>query len=71
MENPKWTLKRSSDDKFYFTLQAANGEVILTSEMYESRSGAFKGIQAIVKVASSAPVMDQSHKEEEDDTDQD
>jgi len=58
MQNPKWTIKSSEDLKFYFTLQAANGEVLLTSEMYETKQNAFKGIMAILKVASTAPVHD-------------
>lgn len=40
----RYALRKSASDKFYFNLQAANNEVILTSEMYESKQGAKTGI---------------------------
>jgi len=47
----KFELKKSKNDKFVFNLLAANGQVILTSEMYESRASALNGIQAVRKNA--------------------
>jgi uncharacterized protein YegP (UPF0339 family) len=47
MGHPRFTIKRSSDDQFYFTLTAANGEVILTSELYRFRSSARNGIASV------------------------
>ena len=38
---------RSQDGKFYFNLLAANGEIIATSEMYETRAAMNKGIQSV------------------------
>lgn len=43
----KYTLKKSSNSKFYFVLHAANGQVILTSEMYETKDGAKTGIASV------------------------
>jgi len=43
----KFVLKKSSNDKYYFSLKAGNGEIILSSEMYESRSGAENGIESV------------------------
>ena len=40
-------LSQSSNDKFMFNLKAGNGQVILTSQMYESRSGALQGIESV------------------------
>ena len=37
----------SADNKDYFTLEAANGEVIGNSEMYESSEGMENGIQSV------------------------
>lgn len=51
--------KESGDGKYYFNLIAANGEVIGTSETYESFSGRDKGIES---VKSNAP---KAHIEEE------
>jgi len=47
----KFELKKSKNDKFVFNLLAANGHVILTSEMYESRVSALNGIEAVRKNA--------------------
>jgi uncharacterized protein YegP (UPF0339 family) len=35
----KFELKKTSKEKFMFNLKASNGEIILTSEMYESKPG--------------------------------
>ncbi len=43
----KFEVKRSANGKFYFTLLAANGQVILTSEMYEARAGAENGVESV------------------------
>ncbi len=47
MENPKFTLYTGSDDQFYFRLSARNGEIILSSEGYTSKSGCMNGIEAV------------------------
>ena len=43
----QFDLKVSKNGKHFFTLNAANGEVILTSQMYASRAGARKGIASV------------------------
>lgn len=43
----KFEIKKSSDNQFYFNLKAANGEVILTSEMYIAKSSARNGIASV------------------------
>ena len=45
----KYDLKKSSNGKFMFNLKAANGQVILTSEMYEAKAGAENGIESVRK----------------------
>lgn len=37
----------ASGEKYRFNLKAANGEVILVSETYESKEGALNGIEAV------------------------
>ena len=39
-----------------FDLLAANGEEILTSEVYGSRSACLRGIESVRKIAPSAPL---------------
>jgi uncharacterized protein YegP (UPF0339 family) len=40
-------LKPAAGGKFMFNLKAGNGEVILTSELYEAKSGAENGIESV------------------------
>jgi uncharacterized protein len=47
----KFELKKSKNDKFYFSLLASNGQVILQSEMYESKASAQNGIESVKKNA--------------------
>jgi uncharacterized protein YegP (UPF0339 family) len=56
----KFVLKKGSTGKFHFNLQAANGQVIATSEAYESRSAAMNGIESVKKNAPDAEVDDQT-----------
>lgn len=50
----KFELKRSSNGKYYFNLLAGNGQVILTSEMYETKASALNGIESVKKNAGDA-----------------
>lgn len=47
-------LKKASDGQYYFTLHAANGQVILKSEMYKARESALNGIESVKKNAPDA-----------------
>ncbi len=42
-----YELKKSKNDQYYFDLKSGNAEVILTSEMYESRASAENGIRSV------------------------
>jgi hypothetical protein len=45
----KFVIERAKDEEFYFNLKAANGQVILTSEMYKAKASAQNGIESIQK----------------------
>ncbi len=45
----KFELKQSKNGKFHFNLLAANGQVILSSEMYEAKASALNGIESVRK----------------------
>ena len=47
-EEPKYTIFTEIYDQFYFRLIAPNGEVILGSKGYKSKSGCNIGIQSIM-----------------------
>ena len=48
----KFDLKKSASGKFMFNLKAGNGQVILTSELYESKAAAENGIESVRKNAA-------------------
>ena len=56
----KFVLKKGSTGKFRFNLVAANGEIVATSEAYDSKSGAKNGIEAVRRAAAAADVVDET-----------
>ena len=48
----KFELKVSTNGKYHFNLKAGNGQIILSSEMYESKAAAENGIASIQKNAA-------------------
>jgi uncharacterized protein YegP (UPF0339 family) len=56
----KFVVKKGPTGKFRFNLQAANGEVIATSEAYNTKAAALKGIESIRKNAATAAVDDRT-----------
>ena len=48
----KFELLKAKDGEFRFVLKGANGEVILTSELYKHKESAEKGIASVKKNAS-------------------
>ncbi|MCC6238233.1 MAG: YegP family protein [Dehalococcoidia bacterium] len=59
-EDGRYERKTASDGRAYFTLKAANGEVIGTSEMYSSESARDAGILAVKTSGASTEVEDKS-----------
>ena len=49
----KFVIAKGSSGKYRFNLKAGNGEIILTSEIYESMVGAQEGIES---VKTNAPI---------------
>ncbi len=47
----KFELKKSKNEKYYFSLLAGNGQTILSSEMYEAKASAVNGIESVKKNA--------------------
>lgn len=59
-DDSKFERKKSTNAKWYFNLKATNGQVIGTSEMYESEAGMENGISSVKKNAPDAKVEDKS-----------
>ncbi len=54
----KFELKKSKGGRYMWNLCASNGEVILTSQQYKSKSGAKKGITCVQGCAPNAQSFD-------------
>ena len=52
----KFEKKTAANGKFYFNLKATNGQVIGTSQMYESEAGRDNGVESVMKNAPDAKV---------------
>ncbi len=56
----KYVLKKGSSGKFHFNLVASNGQVVATSEAYESRDSALNGIESVRTNAATTTIEDQT-----------
>jgi uncharacterized protein YegP (UPF0339 family) len=54
----QFVLKKGTTGKFRFNLIARNGQVIATSEAYETKAKAMAGIESVRKNAPDATVVD-------------
>ncbi|MDL2214962.1 YegP family protein [Dysgonomonas sp. OttesenSCG-928-M03] len=54
----RYDRKESKNNKWYFNLKATNGQIIGTSEMYESAASRDNGIESVKKNAPDATVVD-------------
>ena len=56
----KFVLKRGANGGFHFNLHAGNGQVIATSEHYESKASALNGIKSVQTNAPDATIVDET-----------
>lgn len=59
-DTARFEKKTASNGKFYFNLKAGNGQVIGTSEMYESENSRDNGIKAVMSNALNAQIDNQA-----------
>lgn len=59
-DDARYERKTSSNGKDFFTLTSTNGQIIGSSEMYESTAARENGIESVKKNAPDAEVEDQS-----------
>lgn len=59
-ENESFESKTSSNGKHFFNLKASNGQIVGTSEMYESSSARDNGIASVKTNAKDAQIVDQT-----------
>lgn len=60
LEDARFERKEASNGKLFFNLKATNGQIIGTSEMYESVAARENGIESVKKNAPDAIVEDQT-----------
>lgn len=58
----KFEIDKATDGSFYFRLLATNGQIILASQMYTTKSNAEKGIESVKANAS----MDERYERNND-----
>jgi uncharacterized protein YegP (UPF0339 family) len=58
-DDNRYERKLATNKKPYFNLKAANGEVIGTSEMYESDAGLESGITSVKKNGRSTNIIEE------------
>ena len=59
-DDARFERKESSNGKFYFNLKSTNGQVIGSSQMYESEAGRDNGIESVKNNAPEATVDDET-----------
>jgi uncharacterized protein YegP (UPF0339 family) len=58
-EDGKFDRRRSKNEKHYFNLKATNGQIIGTSEMYETIASMEVGIASVAKNAPDASLVEE------------
>jgi uncharacterized protein YegP (UPF0339 family) len=56
----KFVLKKGPTGKYRFALKAGNGEIIATSELYNSKAAAKNGIESVRENAKAAALVDET-----------
>jgi uncharacterized protein YegP (UPF0339 family) len=59
----KFVVKKGTTGKFRFSLLSTNGQIVATSEAYNSKASAMGGIRSVKSLAADAEVEDQTTKE--------
>ena len=56
----RFVIKKGASGKFHFNLVASHGETVATSESFDSKGSAMRGIDAVRRAATDAVVDDQT-----------
>ena len=59
----KFVVKKGSTGKFRFSLLSTNGQIVATSEAYNTKASAMGGIRSVKSLAADAAIEDQTTKE--------
>ena len=59
-DDSKFEKLEAKDGRMYFNLKATNGQIIGSSQMYESVAGCKNGMESVMKNAPDAEIVDES-----------
>jgi len=59
----KFVVKKGTTGKFRFSLLSTNGQIVATSEAYNTKASAMGGIRSVKSLAADAVIEDQTTKE--------
>ncbi len=59
----KFVVKKGTTGKFRFSLLSTNGQIVATSEAYNTKASAMGGIRSVKNLAADAEIEDQTTKE--------
>ena len=59
----KFVVKKGSTGKFRFSLHSTNGQIVATSEAYNTKASAMGGIRSVKSLSPDAAIEDQTTKE--------
>ena len=54
----KFVVKKGPTGKFRFSLLSTNGQVVVSSEAYETKRAALNGVASVQKLAAGAKIVD-------------
>ena len=54
----KFVVKKGPTGKFRFSLLSTNGQVVASSEAYETKRAALSGVASVQKLAAGAAIVD-------------
>ncbi|GEN69831.1 MULTISPECIES: YegP family protein [Chryseobacterium] len=60
-DDTKYERNKAKDDRCYFNLKAGNGQIIGSSQMYESENGMENGIESVKNNAPHASLDDETN----------
>ena len=63
MAAAKFVVKKGTTGKFRFSLVSTNGQIVATSEAYNTKASAMGGIRSVRSLAADAEIEDQTSKE--------
>lgn len=56
----KFVISKSSNEKYYVSIKASNGQTVFTTEMYETKDSAMHAIDFIRGLEHDIPAVDET-----------